>query len=140
MWSWRSTRSFSRSLYVPQLCNHLINWLESGALTPFPKIWIENVNKATELLAAALFDTRAYCFVDIWIKGLMTKTKEIQQLHLRHCINLLFWFCYWWLRKIKEPLCCICVLLCFYYTCIKVLKKINVLTGALQNLPLLLSV
>ena len=36
--------------HVPQPRNHLAYCLECGALTPFPKIWIENVNTATDLL------------------------------------------------------------------------------------------
>ena len=36
--------------HVPQHRNHLIYCLESGYLGLYPKIWIENVNKATELL------------------------------------------------------------------------------------------
>ena len=56
------------------------------------------------------------------------------------CIfDLLFWFCYRWLRKIKELLYCIYLFL-FDYVCIKVLKKKNVLIGVLQSLLLLLSV
>ena len=55
-------------------------------------------------------------------------------------VNLLFWFCYSWIRKIEELLCCIYLFFCFYYVCLKVLKKTNVLIAALQNLPLLLIV
>ena len=43
-------------------------------------------------------------------------------------------------RKIKELLHCISLLFCFHYICNNVLKKTNVPNGALQNLPLLLSV
>ena len=58
---------------------------------------------------------------------------------LQRIFNLLFWFCYRWLRKIKELLYCIYLFL-FDYVCIKVLKKKNVLIGVLQSLLLLLSV
>ena len=49
----------------------------------------------------------------------MTKPKELQQLHWYYCVYSLF---------------------CFYHVYIKILKKTNVLIGALQYLPLLLSV
>ena len=58
---------------------------------------------------------------------------------LQRIFNLSFWFCYRWLRKIKELLYCIYLFL-FDYVCIKVLKKKNVLIGVLQSLLLLLSV
>ena len=77
--------------HIPQLCNDLIYCLERRALTPFPKISIKNVNKATEELLYQQYPWLVHELILLLIfciKGLMTKTKEFQQLYWY------FWVCY----------------------------------------------
>ena len=108
-----SKSSTDAVFHVPQLRNHLTCCLESAA---FLKILIGNVNETTELLyklhpclVHKLIVLLIFC-----IKGLMTETKELQQLHWYYCINLLFLFCYWWLRTSTLHLFIVLFLLWMY--------------------------